>query len=291
MHSQNRIGLTALNICVLFLNVFLDVIFAEGWVGQLQCVFQIHILAEAVTAWKNKLQTLALLRSKRIDAISRSIPSMLIQMYTLFTVWESLDYLGVTTLLVSILLSLGGASMTLASIDPSSGKSMFSFSWILLFCYYSVDLMAKVLAYSMLFASVKAFGFLAMGVEWLVRFNLCWRQRVTWKSCRNNFVLSLTFLGSERLLQNAVYDESKEYRKDRALLCHISTVIVTFLALLTFNISTYDTLQHLRNDHVTKPITVLLSFGLLIYVTILLKTSVDEKTFESIITFPFMYLL
>jgi uncharacterized membrane protein YwzB len=259
MYSQQRIELMTLNVLVLALNVFLDSAFVDHWYEVIQSICQIHILLEGIDALEQKHQTHNLLRSKRIDAICRSIPSMLIQAYTLLTVWESLDQKGVAILIISILLGLGGASATLAALDPSSGKTVFSGNFVIFFAWYTMDLMAKVLCYSMLFASIKGYGFFLLAFDWYMRFGLCWSMFDSWRLLPSKFALSLTIVGSDNLFycahrakQLSIYFDYRGF---------VAMIIVTLVSLFIFNLKSSEHLQHLRDDNVTSVISSLLCIG------------------------------
>jgi hypothetical protein len=285
IHAQHRMGLVILNICVLGFKVLVDVIYSEAWSERVQTLLQINIITESFHIWTNNIPAIALSRSKHIDAICRSIPSMLIQLYALLTAWESLGNRGVTTLIISICLGLGSSSMTFGTLQPTRGSIFYDGNWLLWCCYYNVALMTKIVSYTMLFTSVKAFGFVVMGVEWIVRFYICCDKTYTFDSMRNSIIHSLPFLSKETSLQDVLSEKRK------IVICHVTTVMVAISALVIFNLSINHHLENLRTDHVHVPLIILLCVGILMYCAIFFKLGVDDETFDSVVQFPFMYLL
>ena len=170
LHQQGRIELMWLNIVLLLINYIVDVLLADDdkW-SRLQAIFMVHTLAEGLKSYKKRENTPALLRSKKIDAIIRSVSSMILQLYALLTTWQTPFSWVSSTLVISIFISFFGTTMTLTTFDGISGNKLFSWSFIGWAIYFIAEIVVKVITYGIMFVSLKGYGFILLGGEFVVR--------------------------------------------------------------------------------------------------------------------------
>jgi len=142
------------------------------------------------------VQTQSFVRSKKLDAVCRSLPSMVLQLYGLLATLPVQSKRGVALIALSIASGLTGAAMTLGSLAPKSGSSIFSRGFVVHFCYYVCELTMRVVSLSLLFVCLGGVGFAAAGPDWLLRAGMAFLASGN-KVDTNTLILSLLLFGSD----------------------------------------------------------------------------------------------
>ena len=151
---QGEITLMLLNCAFIAVNTLIDVTLTSDIWGKIFTVFQVQPLIQAIVMLQNKFQTSAFVRSKKLDAICRSLPSVVLQLYGLLIGLQTLEFSGILTISLSIVLSVTSASMTLSSLAAKSGKTIFSSAYLVHFFYYFAELEMRLLSISLLFVCI-----------------------------------------------------------------------------------------------------------------------------------------
>ena len=76
---------------------------------------------------------------------------------------------GIMTLTISIAAGVTGSAMTLGSLAPKSGDSLFSYACAVHFCYYVCELTVRLLSMSLLFVSIGPIALAVLGPDFLLR--------------------------------------------------------------------------------------------------------------------------
>jgi hypothetical protein len=99
-HGQQ--ALMGLNLAFLLFNVCVDVALMPDWRGRLLSVLQLQQAVQAVETLSQGRQTESFVRSKKVDAVCRSVPSVVLQLYGLLLTLPSLGARGVLTIGLSV---------------------------------------------------------------------------------------------------------------------------------------------------------------------------------------------
>jgi len=131
-------------------------------------VLQVQQAAQAWETLRKGEQTFSFVRSKKVDAVCRSLPSIVLQLYGLMLTLPTLGASGVTTIGLSVIAGTLGSAMTLGSLAPKSGDGIFSFAFAVHLCYFVCELTARLVSMGLLFVSLgpAAFGVLAADFLW-----------------------------------------------------------------------------------------------------------------------------
>jgi len=169
------------NISFIVLNVALGVWMSrDDVIGIVRTVLQLDQLYQGyVTLFKGH-QTSEMIVSKKIDAVTRSMPSMVLQLYGLLKSLSSQDssdhslfvdsFLSPSQiLLLSVASSIAGAGFTLASLAPNSGYSIFNKHFVIHYAYYTVEITNRVVVLSVMFFTVDAYAYIVASLDFLVR--------------------------------------------------------------------------------------------------------------------------
>ena len=159
-------------------------------VGIIRVIFQLDQFYQAYKTMVDKHQTHGLVVSKKLDAITRSMPSMILQLYGLLKTETNKQLL-----LMSIGSSIIGAGCTLASLSPNSGSNLFSRNFIIHYAYYVVEIMLRVTILGMMFYAVKLYGFIVAGVDFMIRLFLGYSE--SQENFRDAVFLAIQSFGSD----------------------------------------------------------------------------------------------
>lgn len=170
--SHSNVTIMVLNIVFVGMNVMLGV--WMSWPdaqGILLTVLQLDQLYQGYHAVMTREQTQEMMISKKLDAITRSMPSMILQLCGLL---DSVAYTSIAdanfwTLLLSIASSIIGASFTLASLAPNSGSSIFNIYFIRHFVYYNIELISRVVVLAWIFWCFGSYGFIVITFDFVIR--------------------------------------------------------------------------------------------------------------------------
>jgi hypothetical protein len=114
-------------------------------------------------------QTNEMIISKKLDAITRSIPSMILQLYCLLKTLSLQTNNNIIIILLSINSSIIGASFTLASLSSNSGISIFNKYYINHIIYYCIELTSRVIIISIIFYTINGYGIIIICIDFLLR--------------------------------------------------------------------------------------------------------------------------
>jgi heme O synthase-like polyprenyltransferase len=104
-------------------------------------VFQLGPLIEGVKTLISGEQTTELVAGKKLDAVARSMPSMVLQLFSLLISLSTITDQSYSILAVSIALGALGSATTLASMAPKSGRHLFKYSFFMHISYYFSELL------------------------------------------------------------------------------------------------------------------------------------------------------
>ena len=168
-HKQGNTNLMAANVVFLFFNVCVDVfLMPDAW-GKVLALLQVQQAVQAYESLESGRQTENFVRSKKVDAVCRSAPSIVLQLYGLLATLPSPRSSEGVILVLSVVTGFVGSSISLGSLAPKSGLRFFSPSFVVHFCYYVCELTARLLSMSLLFVSIGPIAFAVLGVDFLVR--------------------------------------------------------------------------------------------------------------------------
>lgn len=173
-YQHGQFTLMGLNIAFLLFNLCLDVALIDGMKGKVLAVFQLQQVVEAMESLKKDRQTENFVRSKKVDAVCRSLPSIVLQLYGVLVELPSLGARGLLIIVLSVTLGITGSAMTLGSLAAKAGDKMISWAFVVHFYYYVCELTMRVVSMSLLFISIGPIAFAVLAVDFLCRLLDAW---------------------------------------------------------------------------------------------------------------------
>ena len=161
--------LMGLNLAFLLFNLCVDVALIPDARGKMLTVLQVQQAVQAYESLESGRQTDEFVRSKNVDAMCRSVPSIVLQLYGLLGTLPTLRATGIMTLTASVAVGVTGSAMTLGSLASKSGNSLFSYAFAVHFCYYVCELTVRLLSMSLLFVSIGPIALAVLGPDFLYR--------------------------------------------------------------------------------------------------------------------------
>ena len=158
-----------------------------------------------------------------MDAVVRSMPSIILQLFSLLIDLE--DYpagkTGYNTFVVSIALGILGASVTLSGLHRKAGNRLLTWQFGVVNLYYFSVILLRCLMISVAFISVREYAFIVAG------FDIFLRGFVVSDGKKDEIDISLTclYLGSD----NALDDKDKWWWG--SILTFIEALIFTIVML------------------------------------------------------------
>jgi hypothetical protein len=172
--SSSDIAIMAANIIFICLSVFLNVWIAwPDTVSMILTILLIDPLYQGFKTIAEKHQTPRMIVSKKLDAITRSIPSMILQLYGLLKSLSQSKSSRILLLLFSIVSSIVGAAFTLSSLSPKSGNSFYNKSFFKHFIYFITELTLRVVVLAIIFIVIGAYGYLVLVLDFSIRLLVC----------------------------------------------------------------------------------------------------------------------
>jgi len=143
----------------------------KNWLIVLEPILHLNYLYQDVSTLIKGRQTEQLLNSKKIDAIFRSMPSMVLQLYSFFLLLSTDDVgsAGKITFLISISSGAVGMCIMLASLSLKSSNKLVSWPMLIVAIYFHAEVALRVITLSIMFVSIHAVTFVIIGAELLVR--------------------------------------------------------------------------------------------------------------------------
>ena len=233
-HGQR--GLMGLNVAFLLFNVFVDVLLQSDLQSRVLAMLQ---LQQAVQAWetlRSGEQTASFVRSKKVDAVCRSMPSIVLQLYGLLLSLTTLGASGVATIGLSVAVGVGNSAATLGSLAPKSGTSIFSFAFRVHLCYFVCELTARLISMGLLFVSLGPVAFVLLAADFFWRIIRASGYR-TWSI--SDILQALLWFGSDGI------DGPGE---THAIIMSIGSGIVMLMSLFIVNMLRTTALRVLRSN-------------------------------------------
>ena len=225
--QQGQEGLMGLNIIFLLLSLIVDVLLQSDLRGRALVVLHLQQALQAFETIRVGYQTESFVRSKKVDAVCRSVPSIVLQLYGLLLTLPGLDSTGVATISLSIASGVLGSAMTLGSLAPKSGDSVFSRAFAVHFLYFICELIMRLFSTSLLFVSLGAGAFGLLTIDFLLRLWAAWRlARKKWSV--TVFILALLWFGSDGINGPGMWEASVHSLVSTAVL-FISLLLVNLL--------------------------------------------------------------
>lgn len=150
----------------------------------LMTVLLMRPLLEGIKSVQQGEETPAFAIIKKIDAVSRSIPSAVLQLYTVLISLSNSNFqksnpfsagVGISDeaiLLTSVAFSIAGTAMTLASFAPSCGSDIFAPRFFVHYLLFISEGVFRVVTLSILFVTLQKIAFLFIVVDFLFRLGL-----------------------------------------------------------------------------------------------------------------------
>lgn len=251
-YTVNDTGLFGLNLAFMVYSLLLSTITA--WPNPLAMLLNLLQLQGAIEGYKTLMsghQTDGLQSTKKLDAICRSIPSMVIQLYSILAAVEDLSDTVKIQLLASIIISLLGASFTLAQLDANSGNSMFNIHFAYHFIYYVAEVAFRVTILTLIFLSLEYYGAIICVVDLVIRFT----------------VIQLVY-GEEVKLRDTIVMASMQFGSDYQVAGHGRICVYVGIIIQTLEAIVFLILLYVDSD--IPILLVLVDYG---YAIVILITS------------------
>ena len=206
---HNQPALMGLNIAFLLLNTGINVLLQQpdkdgkpDTHGRIMAALQLQPAVQAWETLRTGVQTQSLVRSSKVDAVCRSMPSIALQLYGLLLTLPTLSVAGVKTIAMSVAMGLMTSAMALGSLAPKSDDGIFSRAFVVHVCYFASELFARLVSISLLFTALgpTAFGVLVVDLAW--KLGWAWSSAdfaplTDFSSCRNVILEALLWFGSD----------------------------------------------------------------------------------------------
>jgi hypothetical protein len=262
LFAARRIAVGWLNIIFLVLNVLLGLLTARSIQDVLITIFQLGGLVEGVKTLISGEQTTELVAGKKLDAVARSMPSMVLQLFTLLISLSTISDQSYSILVVSIALGALGSATTLASMAPKSGRHLFKSRFLVHIMYYFSELLLRIIIISIMFLSIRAVAFVVAGVDWLIRLFIISCDHTSLTVLGNiepdiakvDFSLSILYFGSDEALSDEFYWKAGS----------IINIIELFIFLIIINTYETEDLDILREENTARNITIISCVALLV---------------------------
>jgi hypothetical protein len=249
LFKAGREEVAGINIAFLLLNSMLDIYFAKKTPQRmLSRLFQLHDFVEGYKVFITGHQTQTFVASKRIDAIIRSLPSMILQLYSFFLTIDTISSAGSATLIASVCLSIAGMATMLASLSPIAGENLLSTQMVYLVFYYSNEITVRALLVTLIFASIRGIGFVVILLDYVIR----------------AYTLRY-FKNGDYILQAVMWSGSDNYLEDDVywLIGSILTAVELFVFLLVINLLPTTTMHDMRKYSVAQAVSIISCLGVL----------------------------
>jgi hypothetical protein len=198
--SNTNTNIMIANILFVLLSISLGIWMSRNdMIGILRIVLQVDQLYQGYMTLYKGHQTDEMIVSKKIDAVTRSIPGMILQLVGLL---KSFSYTSDNSLsrhskilILSVASAIAATSLTLASLAPNSGPNVFNRYFIIHYVYYTVEIANRVVVLSVMFFTVSVYGYIVAAVDFLVRQIFGWK--LSNKNLRDVTLLAIQSFGSD----------------------------------------------------------------------------------------------
>ena len=205
--------------------------------------------------------------SKKLEAVCRSMPSMILQLYTLLSTLDIIDGENLYLLAISVVLAAVGSSATLSQLHPKIPPNIFAISYLAIHLYYICEVIVRISSLAMIFISIKYYASIPVGFEFLFRlykFSSDWQRLL-----HVDYSALILWMGS---------DDSM-HQHDLWLIGTVITLLEVFVFTFVINFADTNDLNVMRDRDVTNVITCLTwtSFVLKILLHYLIRTLPNQN--------------
>ena len=248
--NTDRVGLAAINIFFIVLGMFLGYWNTNRTLWDLFLnVTQLSILVDGFLTLKEGVQTEGLVKSKKMDAIVRSMPSVILQLFSVLIDLEKYPAgtYAYNTSIASIALGILGASVTLSGLHYKAGNRLLSWQFGVINLYYFSEILMRCVLVAIAFVSVQEYAFIAVGIDVFLRVLKVTKSRIediVRKIKSIDISMTCLYLGSDNALNN-----DKAWARG-SLLTFIESLIFIIVMLtldtdILHTLRTRQTAQHL----------------------------------------------
>ena len=196
LKKQGRTDIAALNIIFLLFGALLGILDTDMSVKSIFLnVTYLNPLTDGIETLRTGMQTAGLVGGKKTDAITRSLPSITLQLYILILDYKIIsgDLYSYAVFASSIAFGVFGSAATLSGIHAKAGNHVISKRFGVLFLYYIFEILLRTLVVAIAFVTVGPYAIIAAFFDFWVRFMIV--SGVDWcPTSFDHYVLSSTFL-------------------------------------------------------------------------------------------------
>jgi hypothetical protein len=167
---DDNIAIAVVNIVFVVLGGALGVVESDrSWKSIFLNLTYTNILMDGVETLRTGKQTPGLVAGKKLDAIVRSMPSIVLQLYALLKGLQDFSPDGLILLFTSIGFGVVGSAATLAGLHSKAGHHLVSKQFLVINVYYLAELVLRSLVIALAFLTVGAYAFIAVGIDLVLR--------------------------------------------------------------------------------------------------------------------------
>ena len=182
---------------------------------------------------------------KKLEAVCRSMPSMILQLYTLLDTLNVISDANLYLLTVSVVLSAAGSSATLSQLHPKTTINIFTISYWAIHCYYISEVIVRISSLAMIFVSLKYYASIPVGLEFIYRvFKISNKEQGL---LRVDYSMAILWMGSDDSI----------HQHDMWLVGTLLTTMEIFVFSFVVNFADTSVLNVMRDLGVTRVITCL----------------------------------
>merc|ERR1711916_301826 len=192
-------------------------------------------------------QTSGLVAGKKLDAIARSMPSIVLQMFALLLDLNNFDQSTLVTLVVSVGFGLLGSAVTLSGLHPKAGHRLVSGQFLVIFCYYASELLFRSMLLAVMFLTIRAYAFIVVGLDFL--FRLAVASKIDFDKIYSSLSTSCLYMGSDNAIEGGLS------RQRWFIGSFVNFVEMIIFVIILFTLDT-DDLHVLREDGIALHVTI-----------------------------------
>ena len=235
-----------LNLSFIFLETVIAIYVSEKTLIQMfLTITQLGIFVEGYMSIMQGVQTQGFVASKKLDAVSRSMPSMVLQLYTLLDTLDEITDDTLYLLAISVVLSALGSAATLSQLHPKSTSNIFALSYVAINLYYICEVVVRISSLAMMFVSLKYYASIPVGLEFLFRMYKSSSQVQGLLDI--DYSMTMLWMGSDDAM----------HQHDLWLVGSLVTFFEVFVFTFVVNFASTHELDVMRDRDVTKIITSL----------------------------------
>lgn len=186
-YNQQRLEMMGLIITFLVLHIAFYLFYSKDLLDVFLTIFQLKPLYEGYWSIRTWQTTPIYASIKKVDAISRSMPSAAVQLFSIFSAYQSFTVSNLSLVVASVSVSVVGCSITLASSDQGSGTSFYSIKTLIRIPFFLADISTRIATVALMFTCIQEAAFVVMGLDFLIRLGVAhlaeiWeRESINWR--------------------------------------------------------------------------------------------------------------